>query len=87
MEVIKRQKRLLISLKVGVENLTRATAPPRQGFFHTKNPVTAVFFSSPAPHQNIETASPLLLLVVTTTAEILKQSRGQHPKTFHSHTQ
>ena len=39
-----------------------------------------MLFSSPDSHHNTEPPSPRLLLVVTTTAEILKESRGQHPK-------
>ena len=40
--------------------------------------VFITLLSSPAPHQNTEPPLPLLLLVVTTTAEILKESRKQH---------
>ena len=50
------------------------------------NPVTARLFSSPAPHHNTEPPAPLLLLVITKSPVILKESRGQQPKTFHLDT-
>ena len=43
--------------------------------------------SSPATHQNTELVLPLLLLLVTTPAEVLKESRGQYiPRRFSSHS-
>ena len=59
--------------------------PASAGLFHATNPVPTTRLSSPTPHQNTEPPSPLLLLVVTTTAGILKVSRGQNPKTVFSH--
>ena len=56
------------------------------GVSTVRNPVTAGLFSSPAPHQNTEPPSPEPFLLITTTTEILKESRGQYTsRQFSSH--